>query len=202
MKPMTALIALICTLFRRSRMRREGPSNGPLSHYVMRPSLTSVAAVAFLAVAVAISWAIPPTICHESLHGVLFSSVSGAFTAPVRLSSVTVTSDEDGITLEGRYRCKRDAEHPERCTGSGTKARIDGQLASVQSATGIQYSMQVFTLHPGVSVRCELNASPAFFLSSGCIAGMVGTYTCHDASEQTDRGSFALVGSCRQCGAQ
>jgi hypothetical protein len=165
----------------------------------VRPSLSSIVVLASFAIAMR-SWAIPPAICHDSLNGVLFSSVSGAFTARVRLSvTVTVDGETGEPTLAGRYRCKRDAKHPERCTGSGTKAAIDGQPADLQSPIGIQYSMRLFNLHPGFSVRCELNASPAFFLSPGCIGGMVGTYTCHDGNEQTDRGSFALVGSCRQC---
>src|SRR5262249_58243523 len=90
------------------------------------------------------SLAIPPTFCHETLTGVLFSSVSGAFTSPVKLST-TVRDDEGDLFLRDRFHCKRDAKHPERCTGTGTDAGIDG-LATSYSPLGYPYDIRLIDL--------------------------------------------------------
>ena len=143
--------------------------------------------------------AIPPTFCHESLTGVLFSSVSGAFTSPVKLST-TVRNDEGDLFLRGRFHCKRDARHPERCTGTGTDAGIDG-LATSYSPFGYRYDIRLIDLHQtGFTVRCELETEPAFLPEpGGCFGGLIGSYTCRDGETVTDHGRFTLVATCGQC---
>src|SRR5262249_60056832 len=89
--------------------------------------------------------AIPPTFCHETLTGVLFNSVSGAFTSPVRLST-TVRNDERDLSLRGRFHCKLDAKHPQRCTGTGADAGIDS-LATSDSPFGYRYDIRLIDLH-------------------------------------------------------
>ena len=47
---------------------------------------------------------------QASLRGVLFSSVTGAFTSPVKLS-VRSTTRQGALLLFGSYRCAHDTDH-------------------------------------------------------------------------------------------
>ena len=144
------------------------------------------------------SLAIPPTFCHETLTGVLFSSVSGAFTSPVRLST-SVRNDEGDLSLRGRFHCKRDAKHPQRCTGTGTDAGIDSVTTSF-TGFGLEYDIRLIDLQQtGFTVRCELETEPAFLPEPGCFGGLIGSYTCRDGETVTDHGRFTLVATCGQC---
>ena len=142
--------------------------------------------------------AIPRTFCHESLTGVLFSPVSGAFTSPVRLST-TVRNDEGDLSLRGRFHCKRDAKHPQRCTGTGTDA-------GNRQPRHLVFPVWLPVRHPSHrsasdGVHCALRARDRARLSTepGCFGGLIGSYTCRDGDTVTDHGRFTLVATCGQC---
>ena len=136
----------------------------------MRLTLVGMVTLALVAIG-RHSSAIPPTFCHESMNGVLFSSVSGAFTSAVRLA-VTVRNDEGDLALSGRYHCKRDPKHLERCTGSGTEAGIDGlPLSSLSILFPTQYDIRLFDPHSsGFTVLCELKTAPPMGPCTGASA--------------------------------
>jgi hypothetical protein len=163
----------------------------------MRTMVGGISMLASIAAAGAAHASSPP--CFQaSLRGVLFSSVTGAFTSPVKLS-VRSTTRQGALLLFGSYRCAHDTDHPHRCIGTGTDGTIYGSIASV-SPLGTIYSLQLSGRHAAaVSIKCDLETAPAFTRAEGCIAGLIGNYTCHDARVETDHGSFGVVGTCGQC---
>ena len=149
-------------------------------------------------VAVATRSASSPAPCfHGSLRGVLFSSVSPAFTSPVRLSA-KLLADQGGLSLSGRLRCRSTGRNPQRCTGTGPDAAVHGSV--FPTASGYELAIRVQERRAPFRSLCELETSvPAFTRAQGCLGALMGTYSCHDGDLETDRGSFGLVGTCGPC---
>lgn len=162
----------------------------------MRRALAGIVVGAILALAIPSGSSLTP--CYRgSMGGVLFSSVSPAFTSPVRLSAKLFV-DQGGFSMSGRLRCKPTARDPQRCTGTGTDAGVHGSVFATPS--GLSLAISVQERRAPFRLLCNLETSvPAFTRAQGCLGALMGTYICHDGDIETDRGSFGLVGQCGPC---
>src|SRR5262249_733339 len=163
----------------------------------MRQALAGIGVVAVLALARQ-SASTPAPCFHGWMRGGLFSAASPALTSPVRLSA-RLLADQGGLSLSGHLRCKPSRRDPQRCTGTGTDAAVQGHVLST-SPFGDRFAISVQEPREPFRVLCELETSvPAFTRAQGCLGGLMGTYVCHDGDLETDRGSFGLVGTCGPC---
>jgi hypothetical protein len=143
----------------------------------------------------AVSEAIPPAICRQTMAGVFTTDDGRSMRVVLRLR---MRSDEGDISITGRFRCA-ERRARERCFIAPANVNAYGMESFGSRLAQATHGFTLFRFEPH-RIVCELTGTTPF-IRDLCVPALGGRFTCQaDGDDDSASGAFGLaVDSCRPC---